>query len=60
MRQWRQETFGDPEGPKGGFETILGDETRKVAKEETSNVVEGDGKRKKKRSRKRKSGVTEV
>jgi protein KRI1 len=24
LRQWRQDTFGDAEGPKGGFETLLG------------------------------------
>lgn len=26
LRQWRQETFGDAEGPKGGFETLVGAE----------------------------------
>ncbi|KAF1844574.1 Krr1-domain-containing protein [Cucurbitaria berberidis CBS 394.84] len=60
LRQWRQETFGDPEGPKGGFESIVGDEGGVAATENTSNVVEGDGKRKKKRSRKRKEGAAEV
>ncbi|KAF2855031.1 ribosome biogenesis protein-like protein Kri1 [Plenodomus tracheiphilus IPT5] len=57
LRQWRQETFGDAEGPKGGFETLLGDEAGGAADEEPSNVVEGDGKKKKKRSRKRKAGA---
>lgn len=62
LRQWRQETFGDPEGPKGGFETVLGDEADAGVgtKAEGSNVVEGDGKRKKKRSRKRKAGAVET
>lgn len=60
LRQWRQETFGDAEGPKGGFETLLGDEAGVVANEDISNVVEGDGKRKKKRSRKRKVETTEI
>ncbi|KAJ4369889.1 Kinetochore protein Spc24 [Neocucurbitaria cava] len=61
LRQWRQETFGDAEGPKGGFETILGDGPGNVSKEETGNVIEGDGKKKKKkRSRKRKAGVAEA
>ncbi|CAO2648546.1 Nn.00g078130.m01.CDS01 [Neocucurbitaria sp. VM-36] len=59
LRQWRQETFGDAEGPKGGFETILGDESGSVAKKETVNVIESDGK-KKKRSRKRKGGAIEA
>ncbi|KAH7066020.1 hypothetical protein FB567DRAFT_599805 [Paraphoma chrysanthemicola] len=44
LRQWRKDTFGDEDGPKGGFETILG----------------GDGKKKKKRSRKRKEGGAEI
>ena len=26
IRQWRKDTFGDPDGPKGGFEMLLGDE----------------------------------
>ncbi|KAI8943526.1 hypothetical protein NX059_001522 [Plenodomus lindquistii] len=55
LRQWRQETFGDAEGPKGGFETLLGAEAGAVD-EEPSNVVEGDGKKKKRRNRKRKAG----
>ncbi|KAH7392908.1 KRI1-like family C-terminal-domain-containing protein [Pyrenochaeta sp. MPI-SDFR-AT-0127] len=62
LRQWRQETFGDPDGPKGGFETILGDDADvgTGSKAEGSNVVEGDGKRKKKRSRKRKAEAAEA
>lgn len=55
LRQWRQETFGDAEGPKGGFETVLGDESGAVPQEDVGNVIEGDGTRKKKRSRKRKA-----
>lgn len=57
LRQWRTETFGDAEGPKGGFETLLGADAGGAADEEPSNVVEGDGKKKKKRSRKRKAGT---
>jgi len=56
LRQWRTETFGDAEGPKGGFETLLGADAGGAADEEPSNVVEGDN-RKKKRSRKRKSSA---
>ncbi|KAF2640638.1 Krr1-domain-containing protein [Massarina eburnea CBS 473.64] len=26
LRQWRKETFGDAEGPKGGFELLVGEE----------------------------------
>ncbi|CAE7195632.1 hypothetical protein P3342_009921 [Pyrenophora teres f. teres] len=26
IRQWRKDTFGDPDGPKGGFEMLLGEE----------------------------------
>ncbi|CBX96882.1 hypothetical protein IAQ61_008170 [Plenodomus lingam] len=56
LRQWRQETFGDAEGPKGGFETLLGAEASGAVQEDPSNVVEGE-KKKKKRSRKRKAGT---
>lgn len=71
IRQWRKDTFGDAEGPKGGFETIVGDEDgaahaggeRKEYKEkkdgDESNIVEGE-KKKKKRSRKRKVGAVEA
>jgi protein KRI1 len=60
LRQWRQETFGDADGPKGGFETVLGDEIDAPPKADSSNVVDGEGKRKKKRSRKRKAGAVEA
>ncbi|KAH9882862.1 hypothetical protein J1614_000228 [Plenodomus biglobosus] len=56
LRQWRQETFGDAEGPKGGFETLLGADAG-VSDEVPSHIVEGDGQKKKKRSRKRKAGA---
>ncbi|KAJ4312101.1 Kinetochore protein Spc24 [Neodidymelliopsis sp. IMI 364377] len=67
LRQWRQETFGDAEGPKGGFETLLGDEapepvrhTKKRKVEETEGgIVEGE-KKKKRRSRKKKSAEDEI
>ncbi|KAJ4992808.1 Protein KRI1-like protein [Stagonosporopsis vannaccii] len=65
LRQWRQETFGDAEGPKGGFETLLGSEEqaepvkhKKRRIEETEGgIVEG---KKKRRSRKKKSAEHEV
>ena len=71
LRAWRTETFGDADGPKGGFETILGDEAeameidhRKSKKKDAGDVDiregEGDGKRKKKRNRKRKAGAVEA
>ncbi|KAF2633156.1 Krr1-domain-containing protein [Macroventuria anomochaeta] len=67
LRQWRQETFGDAEGPKGGFETLLGNEEPEPAKhhkkrkvEETEGgIVEGE-KKKKRRSRKKKSAEDEI
>lgn len=60
LRQWRQETFGDAEGPKGGFESIVGDEVEAPTDNLSSNIVEGDGKKKKKRSRKRKAGAVDA
>jgi protein KRI1 len=69
LRQWRVDTFGDPEGPKGGFETILGGEVVEVKQREDRGAKagevdiregDGDGKRKKKRSRKRKTGESEI
>lgn len=68
LRQWRQETFGDAEGPKGGFETLLGDEEVEVPKrhekkrkvqETEGGIIEGD-KKKKRRSRKKKSAEDEI
>jgi protein KRI1 len=65
LRQWRQETFGDSEGPKGGFETILQNEEGDVngnvesrAEAEDGNVH--DGERKKKRKRKGKKSAVEA
>ncbi|KAL1601477.1 Kinetochore protein Spc24 [Paraconiothyrium brasiliense] len=58
LRQWRQETFGDAEGPKGGFETILKEDKGAVIRDaevEGGNVHEGE--RKKKRKRKGKSAA---
>jgi len=71
IRQWRKDTFGDAEGPKGGFEALVGEETaapsgdgpvkeKKKKKEESEgNIVEGE-KKKKKRSRKRKLAPVEL
>jgi protein KRI1 len=57
LRQWRKETFGDEDGPKGGFEVIDGAEPMEI---DGSNVIEGEKKKKKKRSRKRKAGAEEI
>lgn len=67
LRQWRLDTFGDEEGPKGGFEMLVGEEEPEPARKEKKrkseagevDIVEGDGegKKKKKRSRKRKGGA---
>lgn len=62
LRQWRQETFGDAEGPKGGFETILnaegGDAEGADGHAEGGNGNIHEGERKKKRKRKgKKAGV---
>ncbi|KAI4621438.1 uncharacterized protein J4E87_006655 [Alternaria ethzedia] len=66
IRQWRKDTFGDPDGPKGGFETLLGEEEVAVPRRDNrndsnndSNIVEGE-KKKKKRSRKRKATAVEA
>jgi len=66
LRQWRQETFGNAEGPKGGFETLVkGDDGANAADVgsvadatgaglEDDNVnIYGDGKRKRKRKGKK-------
>jgi protein KRI1 len=61
LRQWRKDTFGDEDGPKGGFETIVGGVADEAAMDQkASNIIEGGGKAKKKRSRKRKEGGTEI
>jgi protein KRI1 len=65
LRQWRLETFGDPEGPKGGFEVLVGEEEgypsqkQAGAKDEDVNIKEG-GSKKKKRSRKGKGKAAET
>ncbi|XP_014558113.1 hypothetical protein COCVIDRAFT_95471 [Bipolaris victoriae FI3] len=70
IRQWRKDTFGDAEGPKGGFEALVGEETaapnddgpvkeKKNKEKSESNIVEGE-KKKKKRSRKRKLAPVEL
>lgn len=58
LRQWRQDTFGDADGPKGGFESILGEGIAGSGKGD-ENIVEGE-KKKKKRSRKRKAGAVDA
>ncbi|KAL5420288.1 hypothetical protein PMIN03_000114 [Paraphaeosphaeria minitans] len=65
LRQWRQETFGDGEGPKGGFETILKDDEGEANGNGDSRAdVEGvnvhEGERKKKRKRKGKKSAVEA
>lgn len=58
LRQWRQDTFGDAEGPKGGFETLVGDGVEDHGDAEVLNGVdirEGDGKKRKRRSKKQKA-----
>lgn len=65
LRQWRSETFGDPEGPKGGFEVLLGGEAGVANGDDANGKVNDlvdirEGKKKKKRSRKRKAGEAEI
>ncbi|KAF2464589.1 Krr1-domain-containing protein [Lindgomyces ingoldianus] len=62
LRQWRMETFGDEEGPKGGFELLLGDEGGPVSgnggqggADGCVDIREGGDGKKKKRSKKRKA-----
>ncbi|CAG5153542.1 uncharacterized protein ALTATR162_LOCUS3219 [Alternaria atra] len=63
IRQWRIDTFGDPDGPKGGFESLLGEEEAAAPSgrdnDNDGNIVEGE-KKKKKRSRKRKAAAVEA
>jgi protein KRI1 len=62
IRQWRMDTFGDPDGPKGGFEELFGEGEAAAPghdKGNDGNIVEGE-KKKKKRSRKRKAGAVEA
>jgi protein KRI1 len=58
LRQWRKDTFGDEDGPKGGFEVREGQ--GELMDVDVDNIIEGDGKKKKKRSRKRKAGAEEI
>jgi protein KRI1 len=58
LRQWRKDTFGDEEGPKGGFEVLDGPAGEPM-EIDGSNVIEGE-KKKKKRNRKRKAGAEEI
>lgn len=66
LRQWRLETFGDPDGPKAGFEGLVGEgedgQTSQVnGKGKASpsadvemgdiNIKEGDGKKRKRRKK---------
>ncbi|KAF2865628.1 KRI1-like family C-terminal-domain-containing protein [Massariosphaeria phaeospora] len=61
LRQWRLDTFGDVDGPKGGFETLVGDEGgvdgggAAAAGGGDANGGDGGEKKKKKRSRKNKN-----
>jgi protein KRI1 len=62
IRQWRKDTFGDPDGPKGGFEMLIGEEEAAAPRRDNGhdgNIVEGE-KKKKKRSRKRKAAAVEA
>lgn len=62
LRQWRKDTFGDEDGPKGGFEAFAGGEAPGKAMDldgaAVSNIIEGG--KKKKRSRKRKTADAEI
>jgi protein KRI1 len=60
LRQWRQETFGDMNGPS--FDGAVGTGANVDAANDAGfeNIVEGEGKKKKKRSRKRKGGAVEA
>ncbi|KAF2734195.1 Krr1-domain-containing protein [Polyplosphaeria fusca] len=68
LRQWRLETFGNEEGPKGGFEVLVGEDgedgdvapSRKKANDGV-DIREGDGNKKRKRNKKkRKSAAVEA
>lgn len=62
LRQWRLDTFGDENGPRGGFEAAA--EAKGDGKDVDAKIEEwqaGDGeKKKKKRSRKKKTGESEA
>jgi protein KRI1 len=69
LRQWRLETFGNEEGPKGGFETLVGEEDVHEERKgkgrgeskagEDTNVNEG-GKKRKRKQKKRKAEAVEA
>lgn len=60
LRQWRKDTFGDPEGPKGGFESVVGGEAdtggnadvQMGGVEEDGVNIKGEGGKKRKRKNK--------
>ncbi|KAF2721709.1 Krr1-domain-containing protein [Polychaeton citri CBS 116435] len=56
LRQWRKDTFGKPDEPVGGFETLLG-ESGEVANG-SKRDSEANGKRKRKRSSKKATTAT--
>jgi len=62
LRMWRLETFGDEEGPKGGFERLIG--TEEDQKDEVQSKADGGieihENKKRKRSKKRKAGILEA
>ena len=62
LRMWRLETFGDEEGPTGGFERLIG--TEEDQKDEVQSKADGGTdiheNRKRKRSKKRKAGLLEA
>lgn len=62
LRQWRKDTFGNEDGPTGGFESVIGEGGDDKVDASFANIVEGEGKKKKKkkRSRKRKAGADEI
>lgn len=45
LRQWRKDTFGDPEGPSGGFETLVGEEGRGRGRGEGEKGGKKEGKK---------------
>ncbi|KAF2118754.1 KRI1-like family C-terminal-domain-containing protein [Lophiotrema nucula] len=68
LRQWRVETFGDAEGPKGGFEVLLGDEAGVDGVAAAPNANDGvdiresgsRSTRRKKKNKKRNADAVEV
>lgn len=63
LRQWRLDTFGSAEGPKGGFEVLLGEGAEDAeggkgvdGKEEKESGIVGETRGKRKRSKKKGKG----